>query len=178
MVARSEVEALEAEVTKLRKDLIIAMVDANTAKTKAKALASGLKVEKQLTVQKDEQLQATNQKVKSMAAKAVQAFQLTEEYNTILFNWYYKGFELLRWYMVKHPSGVNLDELDFKEVDKEMEADEVTQAAATLEENTLKGNDPKPEDSPIDVAGGDEATTWNTFSFIWSCYFSLFCGGA
>ena len=96
MVARSEVEALEAEVTKLRKDLIIAMVDANTAKTKAKALASGLKVEKQLTVQKDEQLQATNQKVKSMAAKAVQAFQLTEEYNTILFNWYYKGFELLR----------------------------------------------------------------------------------
>lgn len=96
MVARSEVEALEAEVTKLRKDLIIAMVDANTAKTKAKALANGLKVEKQLTVQKDEQLQATNQKVKSMAAKAVQAFQLTEEYNTILFNWYYKGFELLR----------------------------------------------------------------------------------
>ena len=96
MVARSKVEALEAEVTKLRKDLIIAMVDANTAKTKAKALANGLKVEKQLTVQKDEQLQATNQKVKSMAAKAVQAFQLTEEYNTILFNWYYKGFELLR----------------------------------------------------------------------------------
>ena len=94
MVARSEVEALEAEVTKLRKDLIIAMVDANTAKTKAKALANGLKVEKQLTVQKDEQLQATNQKVKSMAAKAIQAFQLTEEYNTILFNWYYKGFEL------------------------------------------------------------------------------------
>ena len=96
MVARSKVEALEAEVTKLRRDLIIAMVDANTAKTKAKALANGLKVEKQLTVQKDEQLQATNQKVKSMAAKAVQAFQLTEEYNTILFNWYYKGFELLR----------------------------------------------------------------------------------
>ena len=52
-----------------------------------------------------------------------------------------------------------MDELDFKEVDKEMEADEVTQAVATLEENTLKGNDPKPEDSPIDVAGGDEATT-------------------
>ena len=94
MVARSEVEALEAEVTKLRKDLIIAMVDANTAKTKAKALANGLKVEKQLTVQKDEQLQATNQKVKSMAARAVQAFQLTKEYNTILFNWSYKGFEV------------------------------------------------------------------------------------
>ena len=94
MVARSKVEALEAEVTKLRRDLIIAMVNANTVKKKAKALANGLKVEKQLTVQKDEQLQATNQKVKSMAAKAVQALQLTEEYNTILFNWSYKGFEL------------------------------------------------------------------------------------
>ena len=59
-----------------------------------------------------------------MAAKAIQAFQLTEEYNIVLFSWYYKGFELLRRYMVKHPSRVNLEDLDFEEVDKEMEADE------------------------------------------------------
>ena len=59
-----------------------------------------------------------------MATKAVQAFQLTEEYNTVLFSWYYKGFKLLRQYMVKHPSGVNLEDLDFEKVDKEMEADE------------------------------------------------------
>ena len=58
-----------------------------------------------------------------MVAKVVQAFQLTEEYNTMLFSWYYKGFELLRWYMVKHPFGVNLEELDFDKVDKEMEVD-------------------------------------------------------
>ena len=94
-----------------------------------------------------------------MVAKAVQAFQLTEEYTIVLFSWYYKGFELLRWYMVKHPSGVNLEELDFEEVDKEMEADEATQAAATLEENTPKSNDPKPEDTPTDAVGKDEATT-------------------
>lgn len=68
-----------------------------------------------------------NQKIKFMATKAVQAFQLTEEYNTVLFSWYYKGFELLKRYMVKHPSRVNLEDLDFEEVDKEMEVDEATQ---------------------------------------------------
>ena len=54
MVIGSKVEALEAEVAKLRRDLITAMDYANTAKEKAKALANGLKVEKQLMAQKDE----------------------------------------------------------------------------------------------------------------------------
>ena len=77
-------EALEAKVANLRRNLITAMDNANTAKEKAKALADELKVEKQLTMQKDEQLLAVNQMVKSVAAKAIQAFQLTEEYNTTL----------------------------------------------------------------------------------------------
>lgn len=54
MVAGSRVEALEAEVAKLKRDLITAMDDADIAKEKAKALADELKVEKQLTVHKDE----------------------------------------------------------------------------------------------------------------------------
>lgn len=37
---------------------------------------------------------AANQKVKFAMAKAVSAFQLTDEYNTILFCWYYKGFRV------------------------------------------------------------------------------------
>ena len=61
--------------------------------------------------------------------------------------------------MLKHPFEVNLDELDFEEVDKEMEVDKAAQAVAALEENTLESNDPEPEDAPIDAAGGDEATT-------------------
>ena len=64
------------------------MDDANTAKEN--------RVEKQLMLQKVEQLQAANQKVKSVSTKVVQAFHLPEEYNTVLFSWYYKGFELLR----------------------------------------------------------------------------------
>ena len=43
-----------------------------------------------------------------MAAKAIQTFQLTEEYSTVLFSWYHKGFELLRRYLVKHGPGVDL----------------------------------------------------------------------
>ena len=46
MVVESKVEALEAEVTNLRRNLITAMDNANTATEKAKALADELKVEK------------------------------------------------------------------------------------------------------------------------------------
>ena len=61
--------------------------------------------------------------------------------------------------MLKHPFEVNLEELDFEEVDKEIEANEAAQVVVALEENTLESNDPEPEDAPIDAAGGDEATT-------------------
>ena len=52
-----------------------------------------------------------------------------------------------------------MEELDFKEVEKEVEANEAAQAATTLEENTLESNDLEPEDATVDAAGGDEATT-------------------
>ena len=44
MVATSKVEALEAEATKLRRDLITAMDKVNTTKEKATTLANELKV--------------------------------------------------------------------------------------------------------------------------------------
>ena len=53
-------EALEGEATKLKRDLITVMDEANTAKEKNKTLANDLKVEKQLTMQKDKHLQAAN----------------------------------------------------------------------------------------------------------------------
>ena len=64
-------------------------------------------------------------------AKVVLAFQSIDEYNTILFQWYFKGFELLRRYLVRHGPGVDLEDLDFKAVDKEIEANEAAQAART-----------------------------------------------
>ena len=80
-----------------------------------------------------------------MAVKAVQAFQIIEEYNIVLFNWYYKGFELLRRYLVKHGLEVDLENLDFKSIDKEMEPDEVTETTATNNENPteLEGEAPR-----------------------------------
>ena len=137
VVANSKVEALEVEGSCLRKDLIAAMDDSNASKEKIKALLEELRVERLLVTQKDEQLVVANQKVKSIVAKAVQAFQLTDEYNTVLFSWYYKGFKLLRRYLVKHSQGVDLEDLDFEAIDKEMKANKAAQVAATTVENPM-----------------------------------------
>ena len=69
-------------------------------------------------------------------AKAVTAFQTTEKYYTILFQWYFKGFELLRRYMIKHGSSVDLENLDFEAIDREMEEDEAAQASALTAAST------------------------------------------
>ena len=87
---------MEVKLSKLKKDLILAMDEANTAKEKAKVLSDDLKAEKQLTLEKDEQLQAAREWVKTIVVKSIKAFQQTDKYNTVLFSWYYKGFELLR----------------------------------------------------------------------------------
>ena len=47
---------LEAENSKLKKNLIIAMDEANTLKEKIKVIGDDLRTERQLTVEKDEQL--------------------------------------------------------------------------------------------------------------------------
>ena len=87
-------------------------------------LEDDLRVERGLTQEKDEQLLSAKEKLVTIAARSVEAFQTTDEYNTVLFSWYFKGFELLRRYLVKHPSRVNIESLDLEEVDKEMALDE------------------------------------------------------
>ena len=149
-MANSKVKALEAEALGLRRDLISAMDANNASKEQLKVLSEKLDSEKQLVKQKDELLTSAGQRMNAVIAKAVLAFQSTNEYNTILFQWYFKGFELWRKYLIKHGSGTDLDELDFEAIDKEMEEDEValaTQTAASAgadpsqvdkdEENTL-----------------------------------------
>ena len=49
----------------------------------------------------------------------------------MLFSWYFKGFELFRRYLVKHPTRVDMESLDLEEVDKEMAIDEATQSSAS-----------------------------------------------
>ena len=107
------------------------MNDANLVNEKLKTLTKEFRVERQLTKEKDKQLAAAKERIKGIAAKAIEGFQQTEEYNIVLFSWYFKGFELLRRYFIKHPSEVDLEKLDQEEVDKEMVADEAAQSSAT-----------------------------------------------
>ena len=141
---------MEVENSKLKKDLIVAMDEANTVKEKVKGLFDELKVEKQLTLEKDEQLLAMREKIKMIVVKSVEAFQMIEEYNTVLFSWYFKGFELLRRYVAKHLVGVDLENLDLEEVDKEMAVDEASQSTAP------KGN--ALGDAPLPPASDETAT--------------------
>ena len=115
----SKMEAMEAETSKLKQSLIESMGEANTLKEKVKALSDNLRAERQLTLEKDEQLLGVKESLKTIATKSVEAFQTTDKYNSMLFSWYFKGFELLRRYLVKHPSGVDMAKLDLKEVDQE-----------------------------------------------------------
>ena len=146
VMATSKVEALEAEASGLRRDLIAAMDAHNTSKEQVKVLTEQLGAEKLLTKQKDELLATANQRMKAAVAKAVLAFQTIEEYNTILFQWYVKGFELLRRYLMKNGPGTDLENLDFETVDKEIEADEAAQVVQA------SGEDPSEADK-----GGDDA---------------------
>ena len=128
--ARSHASSLEAENSKIKKELIAAINDANLAKEKLRTSTEELRVERELTKEKDEQLAAAKERAKRLAAKAIEGFQQTEEYNTVLFSWYFKGFELLKRYFIKHPSGVDLEKLDLEEVDKEMAVDKAAQSSA------------------------------------------------
>ena len=60
----SRMEALEKENSMLKKDLIESMDEAATLKKKVKALNSDLRVERQLNLEKDDQLQAAKEKLK------------------------------------------------------------------------------------------------------------------
>ena len=104
----SRMEALEGENSTLKKKLIESMHEVNTLKESSKTLADDLQAECRLTLEKDKQLLAAKEKLKTIAARSIEGFQQTDEYNTVLFSWYFKGFELLRRYLVKHPTGVDL----------------------------------------------------------------------
>ena len=72
---QSHVTTLEAENLKLKKELIVAMSEANLAKEKLKTLTDELRAERELTLEKDKQLAAAKEKIKGIAAKAVEGFQ-------------------------------------------------------------------------------------------------------
>ena len=151
----SRMEALEGENSTLNKKLIESMHEVNTLKESSKTLADDLRAKRQLTLEKDKQLLATKEKLKTIAAKSIEGFQQTDEYNTVLFSRYFKGFELLRRYLVKHPTGVDLQNLDLEVVDQEMATDEAVQSSTPKDNVAEKIN---ADDASIAVVGDDTAT--------------------
>ena len=150
----SRMEALEGENSTLNKKLIESMHKVNTLKESSKTLADDLRAKRQLTLEKDKQLLATKEKLKTIAAKSIEGFQQIDDYNTVLFSWYFKGFERLRRYLVKHPTGVDLQNLDLEVVDQEMTTDEAAQSSAP-EDNVAKKTN---ADDACAVVVGDDAS--------------------
>ena len=151
----SRMGAVEKENSKLKKNLIDSMDEATTLKEKVKTLSDDLRAERQLTLEKDEQPLGAKEKLKTIAARSVEAFQTTDEYNTVLFSWYFKGFELLRRYLVKHRTGVDMESLDLEEVDKEMAIDGAAQSSAPSG---------VPENTPADDAPTCDALVGDNFA--------------
>ena len=152
----SKMEAMEVETSKLKQSLIESMGEANTLKEKVKALSDDLRAERQLTLEKDEQLLGARESLKTIAARSVEAFQTTDEYNSVLFSWYFKGFELLRRYLVKHPLGVDMAKLDLEEVDQEMAADEANHSATEIDAPETAPANEAPEGAQTDDARTEE----------------------
>ena len=73
--ARSHASSLGVENSKLKKELIAAMNDANLAKEKLRTLTDELRVEWELTKEKDEKLATAKERAKGLTAKAVEGFQ-------------------------------------------------------------------------------------------------------
>ena len=73
--AQSHASSLEAENSKLKKELIAAINDANLAKEKLRTSTEELRVERELTKEKDEQLATARERAKGLAAKAIEGFQ-------------------------------------------------------------------------------------------------------
>ena len=71
----SKMEALEKENSTLKKKLINSLDEANTLKEKTKTLSDDLRMKRQLTLEKEDQLLAAKEKLKTIAARSVKAFQ-------------------------------------------------------------------------------------------------------
>ena len=145
MVANSKVESVEAESLRLRKDLIEAMDEATKAKGEVKELNEVMKVEKLLITQKDDKIQAALLQIDEEREKVIDQFLKFEHFANLQFNQYYKGFELLhRWTMKHHSQAVDFSNLDYKAINTEVLADEVKEqeeatVAAVEGDGAIKG---------------------------------------
>ena len=82
VVVNSKLESVEAESSKLRKDLIVVMDKTNKAE-KVKELSEALWVEKALVAQKDEEIQAAILRTDVEREKVVQQFMQPDQFSDL-----------------------------------------------------------------------------------------------
>ena len=83
LVTNSKLEFVEAERSKLRKDLVAAMDEMNKAKEKIKELKEAVRVEKMLVIQKDGKIQAALLKTNAKREKVIQQFTQSEQFSDL-----------------------------------------------------------------------------------------------
>nr|POE46419.1 hypothetical protein CFP56_56740 [Quercus suber] len=145
VMASSKAESVEAECSQLKKDLITAMNERNEANQKVKELTESLPMEKALVIQKDEEIQAALLKTDEERENVIQKFKQSEEFSDLQFLQYFKGFELLRrWTMKHHSSALDFSSLDFEKIDTEVledEAKELEEAESGVPEKDKAAED-------------------------------------
>ena len=83
VVANSKVNSIDAESSKLRKDLIKAMDQLTKAKEKVKELKEALKVEEKLVIQKDEEVQVALLRTDEECEKVITKFLESNHFSNI-----------------------------------------------------------------------------------------------
>ena len=141
--------------------MIEAMDQASEAKANLKEVSNQLKIEKMLIIKKDEEIQSAMLKIGDEHEKVVVDFQALESFGIIIFGKFFKGFELLRqWTMKHHLAVVDYSDLDFEAIDKEMMANErVKSNEQARVEGRDEGEGPVDAlaDPPIDPASSPTA---------------------
>nr|POF18904.1 hypothetical protein CFP56_29727 [Quercus suber] len=123
-------EVAEVESSKLRKDLIETMDQANEAKAKLKEVIDQLRMERMLVVQKDKEIALMKLNISEERENVVVDFLLSQAFDIITFGKFFKGFELLRWWKIKyHFDAVDYSDMDLEAIDKEMTVDRETEQA-------------------------------------------------
>lgn len=140
-MADSRAKATKAESSKLRKDLIAAMGEASDAKTKLKEVFGELRTKKMLIIQNDEKIQSAMLKLNSECEKAMAKFLSSKTYSIATFDEYFKGFELLQQWTMKHHTKFDYSNIEFKAIDKEIMADEAVEQARANEQAGVEGGD-------------------------------------
>ena len=128
----------------------------NDANQKLKELTEALHVEKALVVQKDEEIQVALLKTDDERDKIIQKFKQSKEFSDLQFMQYFKGFELLHQWTIKHHSlAMDFSSLDFEKIDMKILEDEAKEQEQT--ESGVMEKDPA-VNKAADRKDADEST--------------------